>query len=512
MTASARDVGPASRSLAAGWVVALLALVFHLVTYAGYGYFRDELYYLANGRHLGLGYVEHPPLIGFMAFVVEHVLGTSLFAIRLLPAVFHALTILAVAATAREMGGRRTAQALAGLAAFVAPIMIGLFAIFTMNAFDVLCWAVLSWIVARYLRTRDERLWVLFGVVAGIGLENKISVLFAGFGVACGLLVAGPRTAFRRPWIWIGGAIAGVLFAPHVAWQIATGWPTREFIHNATTEKNTPLSPAAFLGAQALNTVSALPVWIAGLVFLLAGRAAKPFRALGWGFVAVVLVMLSTNSKPYYLSPAYTALFAAGGVALERLGGLGGRLARAGVVVFMLVVGVAIAPFAKALMSEDRFVAYAARLGVEAPREERGAVGRLPQQFADMHGWQELAAAVGDVYARLPAEEKAKACVFGQNYGEAGAIDLFGPRYGLPPAISGHNSYFFWGPGSCTGEVLIVIGGSERDLREGFASVHRAATFTCRDCRPFENNLPLWVARGMRAPMKEVWPRVKKFI
>jgi hypothetical protein len=390
--------------------------------------------------------------------------------------------------------------------------MIALFSIFTMNAFDILCWATLGLIVTRYLRTGHEPVWLLFGLVAGIGLQNKISVLFAGFGVACGLLVAGPRTAFRRPWLWTGGGLAALLFAPHVFWQAANGWPTAEFIRNATELKNVAMSPAAFLGAQALNNAAALPVAIVGLVYLLVARAARPYRAVGWGFLAVLLVMLSTNSKPYYLSPAFTTLFAAGAVALERPRGLGGRLARGAVVAFLLVVGLAIAPLAKPILSEDAFVAYSARLGVEAPQEERGAAGRLPQQFADMHGWPELAAAVGDVYRKLPGQDRSKACIFAQNYGQAGAVDLFGPRYGLPPAISGHNSYFLWGPRGCTGEVVIVIGGSEAELREAFTSLERSATFTCTDCRPFENNKPLWVARGMKAPMKDAWPRVKNYI
>jgi hypothetical protein len=506
------------------WLIPLCVLSFQLLTHVGYGYFRDELYYLANGHHLGWGYVEHPPLIGLIAALVERALGTSLFALRLLPAVAHAATVALTAAIAREMGGGRRAQVIGALAAFACPAMVGLFAVFTMNAFDLLCWAVLSWIVARYLRTGNERLWLLFGLVAGVGLENKISVLFLGFGVACGLLVAGPRTAFRRAWIWVGGAIAAALFLPHVAWQAANGWPTLEFIHNATTEKNVSLSPLAFLAVVAVNTVAALPVWIAGLLFLLAAPASRRWRSLGWAFLAVLAVMLVTNSKPYYLTPAFTVLFAAGGVGLERLAwgwrradavpadGKAAAVARGLALAWLLVTGVLVAPFAKPLLSEDAFVAYAGRLGMRPPQEERNAQGRLPQQYADMHGWHKMAADIGEVYRRLPAADREKACVLMTNYGEAGAIDLFGPAYHLPPALAGHNSYFLWGPRGCTGDVVIVFGRTEEGLRKWFASVERASTFTCTDCMPYESDRPIWIARGLKTPVAEWWAALKRYI
>jgi hypothetical protein len=506
------------------WLIPLGVLSFQALTYAGYGYFRDELYYVANGRHLGWGYVEHPPLIGVIAALVERVLGTSLLALRILPALAHAATVALTAAIACEMGGRRRAQVIAALATSLAPVMMGLFAVFTMNAFDLLFWALLWWIVARYLRTGNERLWLLFGLVAGAGLENKISVLFLGFGVACGLLVAGPRAAFRRAWLWAGGGLAAALFAPHVAWQVSHGWPTLEFIRNATAEKNVSLSPVAFLGVQVLNTIAALPVWTAGLLFLLAAPAARAWRALGWAFLAILAVMLATNSKPYYLAPAYPMLFAAGGVALERLGWgwrqpgavpaparIAGAM-RGLVVAWLVLIGVLIAPFAKPLLSEDAFVAYAGRLGMRPPQEERNTQGRLPQQYADMHGWRKMAADIGAVYRRLPAPDRAKACVLMTNYGEAGAIDLFGPAYRLPPAISGHNSYFLWGPGSCTGEVVIVFGRSEERLREWFATVERAATFTCTDCMPYESDRPIWIARGLKIPVQAWWLALKRYI
>ena len=356
---------------------------------------------------------------------------------------------------AREMGGERFAQALAGLSAMLAPAFVGLFGVFTMNAFDLVFWAALWWIAARYLRTGRERLWLAFGLVAGLGLENKISVLFLGFGLVVGLLLGRRWDTFRGRWFWLGGVVAALLFLPHILWQIANGWPTLEFMRNAVAEKNVALDPAAFVGAQAINTFGTLPVWIAGLGYLLLARAARPFRPLAWAFLAVAGIMLTTNAKSYYLVPAFVALFAAGGVALERLGAASlATTIRALAMVIVVAGGIAAAPIAKAILPQDTYVRYAQALGVAPPQEERQSLGRLPQMFADMHGWRELAEAVAVVYHSLPSDEQARACVFAHNYGQAGAIDLFGPALGLPKAISGHNSYFLWGPRDCTGEVI----------------------------------------------------------
>ncbi len=494
------------------WLVPALTLLFHLATWQGYGYFRDELYYLANGRHLAFGYVDHPPLIGLIAALVMNTLGSSLFAIRLLPAVAAAVTVYVSGRLAREMGGTTFGVVAAQLSAALVPAFIALFGFFSMNAFDILLWAILWWMAARYLRTRDERLWLAFGIVAGVGLQNKISVLFAGFGIVVGLLAAGPREAFRRRWLWAGGGIAALIFLPHLLWQAANGWPTIEFIRNATATKNVALSPLGYLTAQAIDTLPTVLVWVAGLAALLVAPSFKPFRALGWAWLTVLAVMLATNSKPYYLVPSFTVLFAAGAVVLERLGpSAAARVARAGALAVIVALGVATAPLAKAMLPEDTLVAYSSALGIQPPREERHEMGRLPQHFADQHGWPEMVASIAAVYHRLPAAERERACIFVQNYGEAGAVDLFGPALGLPPAISGHNSYHLWGPRGCTGDIVVVFGGDEQEMRGAFQSLEHAATFTCTDCMPYENGARIWIGRGLHLPLAELWPRLKEF-
>jgi hypothetical protein len=273
-------------------------------------------------------------------------------------------------------------------------------------------------------------------------------------------------------------------------------------------------SPLQFLLAQPLETVGPI-VWaiaMCGLGWLLVSRRAARVRALGWTYPVIFAVMVAAGgAKPYYLAPAYTVLLAAGGVALGSWTSRWPGTASALLIAVIIIAGALAAPLAKPLLPVETYVRYAAALGQEPSTDERHELGRLPQFFADMHGWPELAAFVGRVYRSLPPEDRSRACIFGQNYGEAGAVAFFGARDGLPRAISGHNTYHLWGPGECTGAVMIVIGDDLESLAPLFRHVERAATFTCTDCMPYENNQPIWVARDLRLPILEIWPRLKHY-
>lgn len=244
MSGESDPVAPRSRRPGVDlWLLPAAVLLFHVLTAPGYGYFRDELYYLVNGEHLGWGYVEHPPLIGWAAALVRSTLGDSLHAIRFPPALAGALTVLLVGLTARELGGRRPARVLAMLAAALTPVHLSLVSVLSMNAFDLLWWALAGWLLVRLLLAADPRLWLAFGAVAGVGLLTKVSFLFLGLGLVAGLLLARRWDLLRSPWLWAGGALAALLYLPHVLWQVAHGWPTLEFMDNARRLKNVELGP-----------------------------------------------------------------------------------------------------------------------------------------------------------------------------------------------------------------------------------------------------------------------------
>jgi hypothetical protein len=485
-------------------------LLFHLAFLPGYGVFRDELYYLANGRHPGWGYVDHPPLVGWVAWTVRQLVGDSHLALRVVAALVAATTVFVAARIAKELGGGTFARLFAGLATALLPVSLSLGSIYSMNVFDLLFWAVLFWILARVLAGGDERLWLAFGAVAGLGLLNKISVLFLGIGLVVGLLLARRWDVFRSRWFWIGGGLAGLIFLPHLVWQHLNDWPTLEFMANARRYKMAPLSLPGFLGQTLLHTAVAPWLWILGLGWLVIARAAARVRALGFAFLTVFAVLVLTGGKPYYLAAAYAAPLAAGAVALEALTAARVRWLRPVLAILVVAGGLLASPLGRPVLAVEDFVRYAAAVGIGPSTDERHEIGRLPQFYADMQGWREMADAVAGVVHALPTEERGVACIFGQNYGEAGAMEYFGPDLDLPPALSAHNSYWLWGPGECTGEVLIVLGGRER-LGELFESVERGATFTCRDCMPYESDLPIWVARGLRMPIPELWAEIKNF-
>ncbi len=492
-------------------VVAVTTAAFHLLTANRSGIFRDELYYLACSEHLAFGYVDQPPLIAVLAWLARHVCGDSSTGLRALPALAAAGTVYLTAGMVRQLGGGAWALVLAAILAATAPIYVAIFGVLTMNAFDILLWAATLWALLRVLGSGDERGWLVVGLCLGIGLLNKLSIAALAAGIAVGLLVTRSWHRFRSGWLWLGCNVAFLLFLPHLLWQVQNGWPTLTFMANAMGDKNVSLSLLESLQAwsRQMNLV-ALPLVLAGLVFLLFLPSGRPYRLLGWLAVTVVAIMLSQKTKPYYLSPLYTLLYAAGSVVVCRVPARLGWMPPL-YLLLCLANAAARAPLAKPLLPVETYVRYAARLGAAPRAEENQALGRLPQFFADRIGWPELAQSVAGAFASLEPAERARACIFGQNYGQAGAIDFYGPALGLPQALAAHNSYFLWGPRGCTGEVVVVIGDERADLEAVFESVELATTYTCQDCMPYENDKPIWICRRLRQPLAELWPRLRHF-
>ncbi|MCA1629641.1 MAG: glycosyltransferase family 39 protein [Acidobacteria bacterium] len=295
--------------------LSLFKLVLHFLTNHSYGYFRDELYYLACGERLAWGYVDQAPMIALVARSSRALFGDSLFAIRFFPAVAGAALVFVTGLIARELGGRRFAVVLASVAVIVAPGYLALNTILTMNAFEPLFWALCAYLLVRILKTGDAKLWLWFGAVAGLGLMNKHSTLVFGFAVVVALLLAPARKFFLSKWLWLGGAVALLIFLPNIIWQIAHDFPTVEVLRNADRNQNLPVSPLDFFKGQ-LQLVHPLtfPVWAAGLWFYSGSKAGKPYRALGWTYAVMFVLMVVLRAKIYYLLPAYPFLFAAGGV------------------------------------------------------------------------------------------------------------------------------------------------------------------------------------------------------
>jgi 4-amino-4-deoxy-L-arabinose transferase-like glycosyltransferase len=300
--------------------VAAIALVkFALELHAAphYGIFRDEMYYLACGQHLGWGYVDHPPLMPFIAWLVSHTLGTSLLALRLLPALAGAALVLLTGAMARKMGGDRMAQALAALAVLTAPIYMLMQHWFTMNAFEPVLWMACAWCVLRSIETGNPRWWLWIGVLCGIGLEMKYTIVLFAAGLLLGLALTPHRRVFASKWFWLGSLAAFLIFLPHFIWLVQHHFPFLEYEHNVrSTPRDVRRGPIAFFldQAQILNPVSAV-LWVLGLLWLLFTRTGARYSILAWTFLVVYGTLMITQGKNYYVSPVYPMMFAAGAVA-----------------------------------------------------------------------------------------------------------------------------------------------------------------------------------------------------
>lgn len=499
------------------WLTLLALVSAALLIVAGQqsAVFRDEFYYLACADRLAWGYVDHPPLSIALLAAVRGAFGDSLLALRAPAALAVAATVLVAGLIARALGGGRGAQLLTALAVAVAPQSLAMSSFYSMNALELLCWAVLQWIAIGLLTGGSRRLWLAFGAVVGIGVLNKYGIALFAAALVAGMLVTPVRRQLVTPWPWLGGVLAVALVAPHLWWEHLHGWPTREFIANAASEKNVRLGVLEFLGGQiTLAHPIAAPLWMAGLLALLAARRFAALRPLAIAYLLVFAVLVVQGGKAYYLSPVYPMLYAAGAVVLEAAARRRAwRWPMPAAAALLLVGGIAGAPLAVPLLPPETHIRYAAALGFGPPRMERGAQGALPQHIADRYGWEELTDTLARAVARLPADERRRAVILTRNYGEAGAIEYYGPARGLPRVVSGHNNYWLWGPGDVRpDDPVLVIGRSADELTPVFESIEVVETVRCKYCMPYQNDLPIYLARGLRQPIASLWQQLKRFI
>ena len=496
------------------FVCAAAKLLLFIYVGGRYGYFRDELYFLASTDHLAFGYPDHSPLSIWIGAFSKSIIGDSLHAIRFLPAMAGAAKIVLTGFIVKELGGKHLATLIACICVLAAPVYLSIDNLMGMNAYEPVFWmaCVLSYMWA--VKKENPSYWLMFGAFAGLGLMNKHSFFFFGFALAIGFLLTRDRKIYSKINIWIAAGLAFLLFLPNLVWQYQNDWATLELLRNvAETGKNIVNAPHEFFFQQILihNPLS-FPVWIAGLAFLLFGKKVRQFRALGFAYLITLGLMIYLAAKHYYLSPAYPMLFAAGGVFWEGFlsGKSIGRYALAAYALLVLVIGAIFAPLAVPIVAVQNVPAYAAAIGMPSTKTEVSHTGDLPQIFGDQFGWEEMVKQVGDVYQGLPDEDRKRAGIFGGNYGQAGAIDHFGGKYGLPKAISPHQSYFLWGPREYDGGVLIVLGTSVEDAEKYCGSVEKKTRVDHLYSMPYEK-YDIIVCRDMKKPLRDIWPDLKNW-
>src|SRR5882757_9954009 len=499
-------------------IVLLLALanfLLHLYFNDRYGYFRDEFNYMACGDHPAWGYVDHPPLIPFLIKLSRLLLGDSLRSIRIIPALATSAAVILTAITARELGGHRFAMVLSGLAFIAVPIYLNDGSVMTTNCLEPLLWTGCIYFAILAIKREDPCYWLGFGIVAGIGLEEKYSIAVLGFCIVVGLLLTEQRRVFTRKWIWLGGALAFLVFLPNLLWNVQNHWPFVQLMHNIKADgRDVVLSPAVFFAQQVLIVHPILaPIWITGVLAFLFSARLKPYRFLGWCYLATFTVFVILKGKNYYLGPIYPVYLAAGAVVIE------GYIARSrqawlkpALVVLILAGGAWLAPVVMPVLPVDKFISYMDHLPFKVPRSEHSHMRAiLPQHFADEFGWDEMVTTVNKAYRRLSPEERPGCGILAQNYGQAGAIDFLGRRYGLPPALSGHQTYFLWGPRGYSGNCLIVLDDSRETLEGYFEHVEYVGK-SSDNPYALEREIPVFICHGAKfGSLADVWPQLKKW-
>jgi hypothetical protein len=426
----------------------------------GFGYMSDELYFLACAAHPAWGYADLPPLLPWLTWIVTHTLGSSLWAIRLYPAIAAGATVILTGWLAAELGGGKRAAFLASLFAFIDPVTFGFGHILSANALDLPMWLLCVLLVVKIEKGASPQLWVWWGVTVGLALLHKYTLIFLLSALLAGFLLTSWRRWFASRWLWMGVAVLVLIVLPNVIWQARHDFPFLQLQQfNKVHHHNVILPPLQFLGAQALLHNPLISVFaVCGLVFLFLSSMRR-FRALAWTFVAFLLLMFALHGRDYYLAAAYPPMFAAGAVALERW--LPSRWAQRGVYAYLFVAAALTTlalPSILPIFSPAFTAEYCQRMFMKRTEPENlGGHTAMPDWVADQFGWKEPVEMVAKYYHALPAEERAQTAILGNFYGQAGAIDHFGPALGLPKAIGGHHTYWLWGPRGYTGESVIIM-------------------------------------------------------
>jgi hypothetical protein len=494
---------------------ALIKLIIPLLTHSDFELHRDEFLYLAMADHLDWGYLEVPPAIAVFAWITKHLLGSSIYAVRFLPALSGALTVFLTGQIAREMGGGRFAQFLTGLSFLFSLVYLRINILFQPVTFNLFFYVLAAYFFIRILKYEKPRDWICLGIAVGLGLLNKYTMLLFAFGMAIGLVLTSYRRYYTIKWLWLSTIIALLIWFPNLIWQHEQGWPFFEHMRVLSEQQLTNVQPLMFLLVQLLMNLYAAPVWICGYLYYQFAKTGKPYRPLAYLYLSALVLLLLLSGKVYYLAVTYPMLFAAGSVVIEKYIHKTDRRWLGRILTTIIIFGsTTLIPIGLPVLSVDKMIRYfdisSQYMGTgESLRWETGEYHELPQDYADMLGWKTMAANVSDVYNNLTADEKEKCMIFAINYGEAGSIDYYSSQYNLPRVVSQNGSYWLWGTEEYMGELVIVVGLEKEHVEKFYEDVRLAGTFIYPHAR--ENGIPIHVARQPRMSGEAIWEILKQY-
>jgi len=486
------------------WIAAALTLIFHAFGNAHYGFFRDELYFIACGRHPDVGYVDQPSLAPLMS-AASQVFGPSLFLLRFVAATCAAAAVFVTCLLVDDLGGGAFAQVIAAICVALAPVLASFGTKVSTDMLAPSLWPLAALCTFRALN-RDPRWWLGVGLALGVAFNSKYSAIFFGAALVAGAIVSGQGRRLVNHWFVLGALLGVALALPNAAWQLVHGLPMLELLRNGAAGKNVVLSPPQFVLQQILilNPVLSL-VWIAGLAWSLMHRS---LRWIGVAFLLLIILMIALHAKDYYPAAFYPILFAAGGCAIEAWT-LRARWTRPLVAGVLAVCGLILLPFAMPILPVGTFIAYQSAFHLKPHSREHMELGVLPQDFGDMFGWPEMTGAIAAAYSSIPPDERSRVLIYTANYGEAAAIDFFGGGHRLPPATSHHNQYYLWGTRGYTARdpIVISINVSQSDMRKSFRSVRLENEYAGAPLAiPLERDDPILISTGLKRPLARAWP------
>jgi Dolichyl-phosphate-mannose-protein mannosyltransferase len=496
--------------------IALASFVLHMIFNGRYGYFRDEFDYIVCGRHPAWGYVDQPPMLPILSRICLAMFGDSLRSVRLIPAVSASALIVLTGVITRELGGKRFAVALSAVTILIAPIYLSGGSLLTTNCdLEVLLWTGCLYCAILAAKRDEPKYWLWFGVVAGIGLQEKYSIAVLGFAVVLGLLLTGQRRFLLNKWMWLGGLAALLIFLPNLLWNMAHNWPFLQLMRNIKAEgRDVVLSPWQYFSQQILLIfpLSAF-IWITGVISFFAALRFKPCRFVGWVYLVAFTVFVVLKGKNYYLAPIYPVYLAAGCVVIDDVIDRFQQFwLKPAIVALSLAGGAILAPLAMPILPIDQFISYMNWLPIKVPRTEyQHARVALPQHYADQFGWNEIVEKTAEAWNHIPPADRKDCAIFAQDYGQAGAIDFLGPKHGLPQSLSGHQTWWLWGPRGYSGNCMIVLDDTQKRLETLFDHVEYVGR-TPDNPYALEKDLTVFICHGFKhGTLAQVWPHLKKW-
>jgi len=494
---------------------AVVKFAMHMYIAPGYGFFGDELYTIALSKHLAFGYVDLPPLVPVLVALSRALLGESLFAMHIVPALAGSATLVFVCLIAKEFGGKAFAVLLSAIGFIFVPLWLSLDSIFCYDSIDQLVLAGFLYTLVRFLRSGNKRLWILLGLIAGVACMTKMTILFLGPGFLAALLVSKYRKDLLTPWPWLGAALCVVVVSPYLFWQIANHWPTLEYWNNYGTLRVYQASiPQYLTNVLAYMNPFFLPLWIAGLYRIFRRLDGVDYSFLGVLFLVTLVLEFILHASTRMIGELFVPLIAAGAVFVEeKLDGIRWEIGlKTATTLYLLVTGVYILPSSLPILPLDRFQSFYGDTGkplYQSVKEFNGAPSYYPLLLSGRIGWEKITQDVAGVYDKLPAQDRAMVGIYADFWMDASAIDLFGPQYGLPHAVSGSLTYYLWGPGY-SWDVMIIITTKTNPLAVFFDKCEFQATAQRGFDAP-SGPISIFVCRKPKISADKIWSSLKSY-